>query len=204
MKEMTMLDLSAIDLGDLVLALEDHSELGSSWWIDANTGELREVWFRFHDTRMRRRAIEFLADEGLVEDEAAGQLLDELVDPPVGEERPANPHSVAEAVAGELRGLYGDHLVGVMLYGSDARGDAHPDSDVDLAVILDQMESPWEEPTPAPSSTQSRNGSAGRADQRAARAPSLPSAGHPHRQRLRSAVAMSASATSSTDRPLPV
>jgi predicted nucleotidyltransferase len=48
-------------------------------------------------------------------------------------------------VAADLRRLYGDRLVEVVLYGSHARGDAHPDSDVDLAVILDHVVSPWEE-----------------------------------------------------------
>ena len=34
-----MLDLSAVDLADLVVALEDHS-YDCSWWIDAVTGEI--------------------------------------------------------------------------------------------------------------------------------------------------------------------
>jgi hypothetical protein len=35
-----------------------------------------------------------------------------------------------------LRALYGDRLVRVVLYSSLARGDARPDSDVDVLVIL--------------------------------------------------------------------
>jgi predicted nucleotidyltransferase len=219
MKVMTMLELSAVDLADVVMALEDHSEFGSNWWIDARTGEvwlwsadldsdpefdpearpdarqiwpldsrisygdmedfidavpdrrasellrraiagrgafrrfkdtlfefpdLRAAWFEFSDTRMRRRAIEFLVDEGLVDAKAATEALAELVDPPIGGGS-VDPRGVAEAVAAELRMLYGDRLVDVFLYGSQARGDAHPDSDVDLAVILDDMDSAWEE-----------------------------------------------------------
>lgn len=219
MKVMTMLDLSAVDLEDVVMALEDHSDLGSTWWIDARTGEvwlwspdmdpdpefdpaerddvrqiwpldsgvaysdmedfiagvtdrraadlleraiagrgafrrfkdtlfefpeLRAAWFGLRDTRMRRRAIEFLLDEGLVAPETAERTLADLVDPPLGEGR-ADPRRVAAAAAADLRRLYGDRLVDVVLYGSQARGDAHPDSDVDLAVILEEMQSAWEE-----------------------------------------------------------
>ena len=107
--------------------------------------ELRQWWFTFHDTRMRRRAIEFLLDESLVDDEAAGRALAAIVDPPFGDGANADPRSVAASVAADLRGLYGDRLVDVVLYGSQARGDAHPESDVDLAVVLDQVASPWEE-----------------------------------------------------------
>lgn len=43
--------------------------------------------------------------------------------------------AVTEAVA-RLREVYGDRLDRVILYGSYARGDARPDSDVDLLVVL--------------------------------------------------------------------
>jgi hypothetical protein len=220
MKEMTMLDLSTVDLGMLAMALEDHSYEGS-WWIDAETGEvwywrddedddaafdpdersdarridplpsregygdmedfitrvpdrraadlleraiggrgafrrfkdtlfeypeLREMWFRFSNARMQRRVIEFLVDEGLVDEAEARRALDEREDPPVGEGvAVADPRAVAAVVAADLHRLYGERLVDVVLYGSQARGDAHPDSDVDLAVILDEVASPWEE-----------------------------------------------------------
>ncbi|NBC16661.1 MAG: nucleotidyltransferase domain-containing protein [Bacteroidetes bacterium] len=35
-----------------------------------------------------------------------------------------------------LQALYGDRLVRIVLYGSHARGEATPDSDVDVMVIL--------------------------------------------------------------------
>ncbi|HET6567017.1 MAG TPA: nucleotidyltransferase domain-containing protein [Rhodothermales bacterium] len=36
-----------------------------------------------------------------------------------------------------LRALYGDRLRRVILYGSQARGDAGPESDVDVLVVLE-------------------------------------------------------------------
>jgi len=52
---------------------------------------------------------------------------------------------VAELAASGLRELYADRLAGVLLYGSQARGDAGPESDIDLLVILSEMQSPWDE-----------------------------------------------------------
>jgi predicted nucleotidyltransferase len=52
---------------------------------------------------------------------------------------------VARQVAADLRALYGERLRHVILFGSWARGDAHPESDIDLLVVLSEMESPWEE-----------------------------------------------------------
>lgn len=38
-----------------------------------------------------------------------------------------------------LEHLYGERLAGVYLFGSFARGDATPESDVDILIVLDEM-----------------------------------------------------------------
>lgn len=57
----------------------------------------------------------------------------------------AQVDELVRAVTEDLRALYGKRLRRVLLFGSWARGDAHPDSDVDLLVVLDRMTSPWDE-----------------------------------------------------------
>lgn len=209
-----MLDLSLVDLGMLVVALEDHSD-ESSWWFDPATGvveycsveedpedfedkgflyiqpgesrdgygdmvdfahlvsearaqdllfralegrgafrrfkdtllefpDLREEWFSFHDRRMRRRAVEWLAGRDLISEGAAAEALASREDEPesIG---PPDATRVAELAATELRDLYDDRLVRVVLFGSQARGEAGPESDIDLLVVLREMDSPWEE-----------------------------------------------------------
>jgi predicted nucleotidyltransferase len=108
--------------------------------------QLREAWFRFHDARIEQRAIRWLAEEGLVEEEVAERAVAERADPELPElSGPFDPHELARQVAQDLRGLYGDRLRKVLLFGSWARGDAHPESDIDLLVVLDRMDSTWEE-----------------------------------------------------------
>ena len=52
---------------------------------------------------------------------------------------PAVEQALAEfAIA--VRGRYGDRLQGLYLFGSRARGDHTPNSDVDVAVVLDDRE----------------------------------------------------------------
>jgi len=41
-----------------------------------------------------------------------------------------------KALRRALQALYGDRLVRIVLYGSHARGEATPDSDVDVMVVL--------------------------------------------------------------------
>lgn len=209
-----MLELSAVDLGALAEALEDHSDM-VQWFIDPATGEvlpwmeygdepppdeagaryidriasgeayrdmqdfvarvadrraadllgraiegrgafrrfkdalfefpeLRETWFKFHDVRMRRRAIEWLVDCHLVDDSAAEAALNGLEDPPVGQGT-VDPYDLAHDVAGRLREVFGSRLVDVVLFGSYANGTATDESDLDLAVILRDAASPWED-----------------------------------------------------------
>ena len=107
--------------------------------------DLRQAWFALREVRMQRRAIEFLVDEGLVDPARAEAALVDLEDPAVGEDSAVDPREVAEAVAADLRKLYDDRLFEVVLYGSHARGDAGSDSDLDLAVILEDLSTPWEE-----------------------------------------------------------
>jgi predicted nucleotidyltransferase len=103
--------------------------------------ELRAAWFRFHDARMRRRAIRWLRDRELIAPEVAERAIDD--DDPELPELPHTlaAHEIARAVASDLRELYGARLDQVLLYGSWARGDAHPESDIDLLVVLSELPS---------------------------------------------------------------
>jgi predicted nucleotidyltransferase len=108
--------------------------------------ELREAWFRFHDARVERRAIWWLVDEGLVDRAGGERAIAERPDPELPElSGPFDPHQIARDVARDLRELYGDRLSSVLLFGSWARGDAHPESDIDLLVVLDRVDSVWDE-----------------------------------------------------------
>jgi uncharacterized protein len=53
-------------------------------------------------------------------------------------EKPQND-PVLKRFRAAISEIYGDRLERVVLYGSRARGDAHPDSDYDIAVFLRGM-----------------------------------------------------------------
>jgi predicted nucleotidyltransferase len=212
---MTMLDLDQVNLGELCMALEDHSP-EHSWWLDPAAGELelwvepgdasdeehphergfvsvdpvdsaesysdmedfagaipdprardlvlraiagrgafrrfkdtllefpdiREAWFNFHDARMERRALAWLADRELIPAGVAENALATFTEPAFPEsDAPMDAMLVAREVTGDLRDLYGARLKTVVLFGSWARGDAHPESDIDLLVVLDEVRS---------------------------------------------------------------
>ena len=95
---------------------------------------------------MERRALQWLADAGVVDPAAAERALLERGDPDSPEvSGPFDPVEIAEGVAEDLRRLYGTRFRRVLLFGSWATGDASPESDIDLLVVLDRVESPWDE-----------------------------------------------------------
>jgi predicted nucleotidyltransferase len=68
--------------------------------------------------------------------------IDELLRPPTRSEVEA---ALAQFAA-RVRDHYGDRLKGLYLFGSRARGDHRPDSDADVAVILEEGDwTGWEE-----------------------------------------------------------
>ena len=107
--------------------------------------DLRKAWFGFRDARAERRAIAWLVEARLVDPEAAQRVVvaSDAESPLLG--TPFEPHGIARDVARDLRRLYGERLMSVVLFGSWARGDAHPESDIDLLVVLDHVESVWDE-----------------------------------------------------------
>jgi predicted nucleotidyltransferase len=108
--------------------------------------DLRTAWFKFHDTRLERHAIEWLRDENLISDEDADRGIGARPDPQLPViAKPFDVKGIARGVARDLRLLYGERLRKVGLYGSWARGDAHPESDIDLLVVLDRFDSSWKE-----------------------------------------------------------
>jgi predicted nucleotidyltransferase len=108
--------------------------------------ELRQAWFAFHDARMERRAIEWLAGQGLIEGDVAERELEAREDPEPPELGTTfDPIEIVAAVAEDLRNLYGARLCRLLLFGSWARRDAHPKSDIDQIVVLNRVDSPWEE-----------------------------------------------------------
>ena len=52
---------------------------------------------------------------------------------------------IAGKVRENLERLYGERLRGVYLYGSAARDQLTPDSDIDIAIVLDEIQSRFEE-----------------------------------------------------------
>ena len=46
---------------------------------------------------------------------------------------------ILQQIKTRLENAYGERLRGVILYGSEARGQSNPDSDIDLLVLLDGL-----------------------------------------------------------------
>lgn len=108
--------------------------------------DLRQAWFAFRDARAERRALAWLRDQGLVDEHAVDAAIEARPDPESELLSGSfDARELAADVAADVRELYGDRLREVLLFGSWARGDAHPESDVDLLIVLDEVESSFQE-----------------------------------------------------------
>jgi predicted nucleotidyltransferase len=58
---------------------------------------------------------------------------------------PADIKKALKKLQQSLVQIYGERLQGIYLYGSYARGDFHPDSDVDVLIVLDGEVKPSQE-----------------------------------------------------------
>lgn len=101
--------------------------------------ELRDQWFRYRAARGRRRAVHWLADVDLITRADAERLASAFPDPTAGDE------DLPAAVAVDLGMLYGDRLEQVLVFGSWVRGEGPGEFDLELAVVLADLRSPWEE-----------------------------------------------------------
>jgi hypothetical protein len=107
---------------------------------------LRRSWFAFHDARGERRALEWLIEHEIVEPERAEEIMAAREDPEPGD-LPGllDAHGLAHRVTRDLKRMYRARLKAVLLLGAWARGDAHPESPVELLVVLDAYTSRWSE-----------------------------------------------------------
>ncbi|MDD5308984.1 MAG: nucleotidyltransferase domain-containing protein [Deltaproteobacteria bacterium] len=71
--------------------------------------------------------------------------------------------SLTRRIRNDLQGTFGARLEGVVLYGSEARGEAGPDSDIDVLVLLKGPVALWEDARSAALALQSIVSDLGRA-----------------------------------------
>lgn len=58
---------------------------------------------------------------------------------------PQKMNGLLQTYISEIKKIYGTHLSKIILYGSYARGDFRPDSDVDIMILLDLSRFRFEE-----------------------------------------------------------
>ncbi len=58
---------------------------------------------------------------------------------------PTEVRTILAELRRRLEALYGERLRGLFLFGSYVRGEAEPGSDLDVLVVLDEVESYWDE-----------------------------------------------------------
>jgi len=104
--------------------------------------DVRADWHAFSDARMARRGADWLADHDLIGDRARDALVAGHPDPAPTAAQSGRARLASE-VARDLRDLFGERLREVRMFGSSARGDEDPESDLDLLVVLTGPRDSW-------------------------------------------------------------
>ena len=63
---------------------------------------------------------------------------------PAGAQEPLDD-PILQRIRSSIEAIYGDRIERMVLFGSRARGEAHPDSDYDVAVFLTDLTDRWRE-----------------------------------------------------------
>lgn len=139
--------LDRVQDGSALARLDAAAESGDGARFTRTVGEypeLRGEWRSFVDARRQVRAVQWLADEGVVpaadvDRELAARRAGTADDPAV---RPPGAEATAQRVAEALTAVYGARLCEVVLL---EREGHKPEGEVDLVVVLDRLDSVWTE-----------------------------------------------------------
>lgn len=114
-------------------------------------GRLEELGIALSTIVGRRRVWALRSGHALadavrdVAEAAQKQAAREHASHPSGGRVPERLRPVLDDLRLHLAGIYGDRFAGLWLYGSQARGEGSPESDVDLLLFLDHAEEPVSE-----------------------------------------------------------
>jgi hypothetical protein len=139
--------LDRVQDGSALARLDAAAESGDGARFTRTVGEypdLRGEWRAFVDARRQVRAVQWLADEGVVpaaevDRELAARRAGTPHDPTL---RPPGAEATSQRIAAALAGVYGSRLCEVVLV---EREGHKPDGEVDLVVVLDRLDSVWTE-----------------------------------------------------------
>jgi len=103
--------------------------------------------FRCPRVRKRRVIAGFRAEAGMVKMKGRVVTKEQVDAGPEANEGLGRPRlgELLQELRGLLQQLYGEKLRGLYLYGSHARQEADPESDVDVIIVLKDFGDYWEE-----------------------------------------------------------
>ncbi len=139
--------LHRVQDGAALARLDRSAEAGDVARFTHTVGEyadLRGQWRTFVDNRRQVRAVQWLADEGVVAAAEVDRVLAQRRAGGPAETRNCDPEASAERVSAALVAVYGTRLREVVRL-DRAGSSPRPAGEVDLVVVLDRLDSVWTE-----------------------------------------------------------